>query len=364
VRGARFAVIGQLRGRLHKRPAENVAPPSADLSGRLLYPALDLGAAGDEHCERELAYLSPLARQPGSVLSWWERDLTALPGELPTPGWPQDFLLRYCRSFDPDAPAAAEFLRVYHGLIGKVVQAAPSDDPAQAEDRERVLRWIDNYQALAERLACEEWFLQRFREFLSVLRRELLTPWDRALKTRRFLFFHRTVVTVPLSRAERLAIRDEEMAAALDKLVSAVQQGVEARRQRARAFEAALAQWRTWCSGASWVDAVARLETDALRQWHHLEAACRSWDRGWTQAVQGLRRCLTELTATLRPYASLLSSGTAREEVTTRLSRPQREALELEAAEEAATWLQESWPSPGETVEAVFALWELGGPTP
>jgi hypothetical protein len=46
--------------------------------------------------------------------------------------------------------------------------------------------------------------------------------------------------------------------------------------------------------------------------------------------------------------------------VAVRLTRAQREALDLPAAAEAMAWLERNWPAPGEKVEAVFALWELG----
>jgi serine/threonine protein kinase len=360
VREARLAVLEQLRGRLHDRPAEPRPLPHLDPAGRLLYPALDLGAAGDEHCERELAYLSPLARQPGSVLGRWERELTGPAGGSPAAARAQDFLFRYCRRLDLNAPAAAEFLRCYHHLIETVVRASPSADPAQAEDRERVLRWVDDHQALAARLECGEWFVRLFQEFLGGLQDKLLTPWDRALRARRLLFFRRKAARVPLSRPERSAIRDGEMGPALERLAAAVRQGAEAQQQRARDFESSLAQWRTWCSGHPWLESVALLEADSLQQRQDVEAACGLWDGRWSEAIDRLSQCLTRVTALLRAYDPLLTGGPTPEEVTVRLTRAQREGLDLRAAEGAANWLRPNWPAPGDKVEAVFALRELG----
>lgn len=360
VREARLAVLDQLRGRLHDRPGGPPAQPHLDPATRLLYPALDLGAAGEEHCERELAYLSPLARQPSSVLGRWERELTGPTGDSPAAARPLDFLLRHCRRLDLGAPAPAEFLRCYQRLIESVVRANPSADPAQAEDRERVLRWVDDYQPLAVRLECGEWFVRLFLDFLNALKDKLLTPWDRALRARRFLVFRRKSAHVPLSRAERAAVRDRETAAALDRLADVVREGVETRQQRAREFDAALAQWRTWCSGQPWLESVAQLETDALRQRQEVEVSCGVWERGHAEAVARLRQCLTETTALFRAYDGLLGDGASRDEVTVRLTRAQREALDLRAAEAAAVWLRQNWPPPGDRVEAVFALRELG----
>src|SRR5262249_16998470 len=72
VRELRLAVLDRLRGRLQQRAVQTgqAARPGPD--GRLLFPALDLGAADDGHCASELAYLAPLAGQPGSVLDCWE----------------------------------------------------------------------------------------------------------------------------------------------------------------------------------------------------------------------------------------------------------------------------------------------------
>jgi hypothetical protein len=360
VREARLSVLDQLRGRLHDRPAGAGLLPRPEPAGRLLYPALDLGAAGDEHRERELAYLSPLAGQPSSALGRWERELAGPPGDGPAAGRALDFLTRYCRRIDPAAPAEGEFLRCYQGLIDKVVRAGPSADPAQAEDRERVLRWADRHQALADRLACGPWFLASFQEFVTALRDRFLTPWDRALRHRRLLLFGRKAVPVTLSRAERAAVRDEDIAVAQGRLESVVQQGAAARRQRIQDFEGSLAQWRAWCSGRSWLDPLNRLEEEALRQQKELEAACQHWDGGWAEAVGRLRRFLAEVAAVLKVYEPLTAAGAAPEEVTARLTRAQREALDLAGAEEAAAWLRQNWPAPGERVEAAFALAELG----
>jgi hypothetical protein len=58
-------------------------------------------------------------------------------------------------------------------------------------------------------------------------------------------------------------------------------------------------------------------------------------------------------------YDPLLAAAATPKEVTARLTRAQREALDPEAAGEAVTWLRQNWPAPAELVEARFALWEL-----
>jgi hypothetical protein len=63
----------------------------------------------------------------------------------------------------------------------------------------------------------------------------------------------------------------------------------------------------------------------------------------------------------LNSYDSLFAAAPDEEEVTARLTREQKEALILPEVERALAWLQENWPMPSEQVEAVFALWELGG---
>src|SRR5262249_46694386 len=161
-----------------QRPAGATPAPRPDPDERLIYPALDLGAAGEDHCGRELAYLSPLAQQPGAVLDRWEQELSGLAGEGPAAGRGSDFLLRYCRVVDLSAPAAEQFLEHYHGLVETVLRAGLPADLAQSEDRERVRRWADDHQALAERLECGPWFVERLRDYLGTLKDKLLTPWD------------------------------------------------------------------------------------------------------------------------------------------------------------------------------------------
>jgi hypothetical protein len=360
VREARLAVLDQLRSRLQK-PADQPHPPTRpDPARRLLFPALDLGAAGDGACARELAYLSPLAGELGSVLDRWEQELTRSEEDGPVGGRTWDFLLRYCRVTMPNAAAAGRFLGVYDELTGKVHQSGLPADLAQAEDRERVRRWLDDHERVAERLRCGREFVESFRQFVAALCEKLLRPWDRALRGRNFLFFRRHVVRLPLNRAERLAIRNTEMKATLEQLSATVQQGVTARAQRAADFSGALARWRSWFAGRSWLDTLGRLEADALRQRQELEAADDVWDRTWAEFVDRLGRWLKEIDALLDNYEPLLSAEDAAEEVSVRLTRPQREALDPGGAEEAVAWLGRNWPAPSERGEAVFALWELG----
>jgi hypothetical protein len=364
VREARLGVLDRLRARLLKSEGggrhteELFRPPPSDF--RLIFPALDLGAAGDEQCAAELVYLSPLAGQPGSVLDRWERELNGAPGGSPATGRAWDYLLRYCRTVDLNAAVGAKFLDCYRGLIEKVLQAGLPADPTQAEDRERVRCWVDDHEALAERLECGPRFVAFFRVFLQALRDKLLTPWDRTLRGRQFLLFRRHTVRLPLNPAERLAIRNEEVGGSLERLADAVRKGGSVRRQRAADFESALARWRAWCSGPSWLAGLARLEAEALRQRRELEASFDAWDQGWARAVSHLRSSLAKINTLLQPYDPLLSANPAPEEVSARLTRVQREALDLKGAEEAIAWLERNWPAPSEKVEATFALWELG----
>jgi serine/threonine protein kinase len=360
VREQRLAVLDQLRSRLHDRPAEAGPLTYAEPPARLLYPALDLGAAGDEHCVRELTYLSPLVCQPTSVLGRWERELTGAAEDGAAAGRHHEFLVRYCRRFDLDGAAPAEFLNRYHELTEKVAQRNASADPTLAEDLERVLRWLDDHQALATRLACVPPLVSVVRDFLRVLQDKLLTSWDRALRPRHLLFFRRQAAHVPLSRAERAALRDEEVSVALEKLAGAVRQSSEQRAQQIRAFEHALAQWRNWCSGHAWLEAVVHLEAEALRQRYEVDAHCDAWDRAWSEAAWQLRQCLTRITNLLHAYEPLLTMQAPLDEVSARLTRAQREALDLRTAENAMAWLEQHWPPPSDVVEAILALWELG----
>jgi hypothetical protein len=60
-------------------------------------------------------------------------------------------------------------------------------------------------------------------------------------------------------------------------------------------------------------------------------------------------------------YGPLLADPVP-EEVSVRLTRAEREALDQWGAEESVVWLEQHWPAPSERVEAIFALWELGLP--
>jgi hypothetical protein len=359
VRESRLAVLNQFRGRLQQR-AVQVSPPRSDPTHRLVFPALDLGAAGDGHCISELAFLSPLSGQPSSVLDQWEQELSGQERENLAAGGSWAFLLRYCRVVDPRSPAAFQFLALHSDLTKNVLYRGSPVDSAQAEDRERVRRWVDDYQPLAERLECGPRFVEFFREFGQNLKEKLLTPWGRGLRGRHFFLFRRQVVRVPLTRAERLAIRDEELRNALEGISAAVQQSLLARRERAADFAGALAQWRALCLGHSWLDNLGRLEAEALGQRKDLEARCDAWYEEWSQTSHWLRDWLTKTDALLKPYAPLLSADSVADEVSARLTRVQREALDRSGIEAAIAWLERNWPAPSETVEALFALWELG----
>jgi hypothetical protein len=332
----------------------------APAPGRLLYPALDLGAAGQEHRERELANLAPLASQPASVLARWERELSGLTdaGRLAERQW--DFLLRYCRRIDLNGFSLSCYLGCYEGLTEKVARAHPSTDPARIEDRERVLRWLDDHQHLAARLRCGREFGGLWENFLANLRDKLLTPWERALKTSHFLFFRRRAVPVALNRVERAAISAGAVEAGLERLAEAVHEGAEVHSRRSQDFARALAQWRAWGSDRAWLDGLARLEADALRQRRQVDDDFTSWEQESMQALQQLRCCVVRVKEVLRSFDGPLAARPAPEEVVVRLTRKQREMLDLKAAAEAISWLNQNWPAPGEKVEAVFALWELG----
>jgi hypothetical protein len=143
-------------------------------------------------------------------------------------------------------------------------------------------------------------------------------------------------------------------------LETAVREGVAARERRAADFEGALAKWRASFAGRSWLDALARLESDALRQRRDLEAASDVWGQRWSEAVGRLRNWLAKTNTLLSNYEPLLSANPSVEEVSARLTRTQRETVEPTVAGEAVIWLERNWPAPSEMVEAVFALWELG----
>jgi hypothetical protein len=363
VREARLAVLDQLRARLQGRPTEAEPVARSNPEGRLLYPALDLGMAGDDYRKSELAYL-PSSCPPASFLDRWERELSGLTGDRSTAvrGW--DFLVRYCRRLDLSPAPAAQFLERYWGLIEQVVKTHPSGEPAQTEERDRVLLWVDEVQDLAERLEYGPSVVARLEEFLPILKERLLTPWDRALKTKRFVFFRRHVVHLPLSHTERAAIRDGEMGALLEGLVTTVQQAGAVRQQRGRDFDAALEKWRSWHASRSWLDAFLQLEAAALRQREQVEDCGAVWAQGWEVARRQLGDCLSQIRAVLVRYDGLLARGAATEEVALRLTRAQRERIDLAAARAALAWLHQNWPAPSERLEALFALWDLGVTAP
>jgi hypothetical protein len=377
VRDARLVVLDRLRGMMLRTAARaelgagaaDARSPRPEPAERLIYPTLDLGAAGDGHCAEELAYLSPVACQngalpasmPTAMLDRWERELSGLAGGGSSAGRAWDFLLRYCRALDLDSPEAGRFLDSYQELADKVGQTGLPMDLAEADERERVRRWLDDHEALAERVKEGASFVAKCRDFTATLKDKLLTPWDRGLRRRALLLFRRRAVQVPLSRAERLSVRTEDIEAALARLEEVVEKDRTAREQRKRDFDRVLASWRAWCSGRSWLGAVARLEAEAVRQWRDLEAACAAWDAEWEEAVDQLREYLAATAVVLRPYDRLLAPEPV-EEIYVRLTRAQREALDLSGAEEALGWLEPNWPSPGDRLEGLFALWELGLP--
>jgi serine/threonine protein kinase len=376
VREGRLAVLDRLRGMIsaasppagtHPRGIE-VRPPRLEPTERLIYPTLDLGAAGDGHCVGELAYLSPPAApsaggcpsKPDAVLDRWERELSGVGGGLAA-GRAWDFLLHYCRTIDLSSAEACGFLDRYQGLAEQVAQAGLPMDLAEADERERARRWLDDHEALAERTQEGLSFVTAFREFTITLEDKLLIPWDRGLRSKALLLFRRSAVQVPLRRPERLAVRNEDIEVGLKRLARVVQEGQAAQEQRRLDFERVLASWRAWRSGRSWLEAVSRVEAEAVRQWRSLQSACADWDENWHLAVDRLRRYLAEVTKVLQAYDELLSPEPA-EEIYVRLTRLQRQALELHGAAEALAWLEQHWPTPGDRLEGLFALWELGSP--
>jgi hypothetical protein len=362
VRDARLAVLDRLRAGLRRTEVEGAPALSAgaEPAERLIYPALDLGAAGAGYRAAELTYLSPLARQPAAVLDRWEQELSGLAGGGSAAGRAWDFLLRYCRALDPAAAGAGRFLDCYRGLCDRISQTGLPADQEQADDRERVRRWLDDHEAVAERVQEGPSFVAEFRKFTASLKDRLLTPWDRGLRARSLLLFRRRAVSVPLSRAERAAVGNAVVGAALGRLCGAVREGMSAHEGRGRDFERVLARWRAWCSGRSWLGAVSRLEDEAVRQWHEVEAVCAAWEKEWDGKIERLRTCLAEIDTLLKGYDGLLTAGAAEEEVYVRLTRGQREGLDLHGAEEVVAWLEQAWPPPGDRLECLFALWELG----
>jgi hypothetical protein len=358
VRAARLAVLDQLRGQLRDQHVDIAHLPRAKSDGRLVYPTLDLGSAGEDHRRLELANL-PAASQLGPLLDRWERELDGQAADN-APGRSWDFLIRYCRRLDFGPAPAVTFLEHYRALTEEVAQAGPSASATRTDDRERLLLWVDECRQLAERLEEGLAFVRLLMDFLGTLNDRLLRPWDRALKVKRLFLFRREVVRLPLGRAERLAVRDQELGAALDGLEATVRKAVIAGQQRARDFEAALAQWQVWCAGRCWIDALAQVEADALRQRERVSEEAAAWYQGWTTAARYLRDFWAGTRAVLQAVDAKLAADPGAEEISIRLSRTQRNALDPQAARDAATWLQQHWPAPSERVEALFALWDLG----
>jgi hypothetical protein len=363
VRETRLAVLDQLRARLKNLPVEaNHAPPQS-APGRLVYPALDVGAAGAAHCLSEVAYL-PGSNQVGSVLDRWEHELGGHSRDEAGAERNWDFLVRYCRRVDLGSAAAARFLATHRELVAGDNPADSAADPAHAEERERALRWAEDHRGLAARLEKGENFGLIFQHFLVALCDRLLTPWDRALRARRLFFLRRKSAHITLGRTERAAIPDAALTDAAEQLTLEVQHSRVVHRQRGQDFAAALTRWRTWRAGTAWVDAVDRLEAAAERQRQEVEAACASWDLEWESVCRRLHGWVDRVGEVLDAFDLAFAAKTAPDEVTIRLTRTRREALNVSASEEAAAWIRDNWPPPGDSVEAVFALWELGVTVP
>jgi hypothetical protein len=311
--------------------------------------------AGEDHRKNELAYL-PASSTPASILDRWEREMSG----RSSAGRSWGFMLHYCRRVELTQATSEQFLERFRELAESVKKTDRSGEAAQAEERDRILLWLDEFQPLAERLNYGHLFCEEFQIFVAALKDRLLTPWDRALKAKQLVFFRRGAAYLPLSRTERLAIPDQDLVAAVDRLESLVEQGDRARRQRTQHFDAALARWRDWQSGRSWLDAFHQLECDAIGQREQVEAACTEWQEEWKPIHQNLRSCQTAIQAALRPYATLLSSNGVPEEVSARLTRAQRQTIDLDSALAAANWLRQNWPAPSERLEALFALWDVG----
>jgi hypothetical protein len=373
VRDSRLVVLDRLRAMMSpaasSQPKQHAGGAEArqarlEPAERLVYPTLDLGAAGEGHCAEEVAYLAPMtsrngdlpASMPGAVLDRWEQELSGLAGGS-SAGRAWEFLLRYCRVFNLDAAGAGRFLECHAELVEKVSRTSLPKDLAEADERERVRRWLDDHEALAERVKAGPLFLAALREFMAVLQDRFLTPWARVLRAKILLLFRRSAVQVPLRRSERAAIHHEAIEAALERLAMVARDGVAAREQRRRDFERLLGSWKGWCAGRSWLGAVGRLEAEAVRQWNDLHAASTAWEEGWNEVVENLRQYLAEIATLLRPYDALLTLD-GPEEVYVRLTRAQREALDRHAPEDAIAWLEENWPPPGDKLEGLFALWE------
>jgi hypothetical protein len=61
-------------------------------------------------------------------------------------------------------------------LVKQAGQTNSSSEPTLTEERDRVLLWVDEFQALAKRLEYGPMFVARLEEFLPTLKDRLLTP--------------------------------------------------------------------------------------------------------------------------------------------------------------------------------------------
>jgi hypothetical protein len=357
VREARLSVLDQFRGRLDGRSADPALSPLT-ASGGVAYAGLDLGMAGETYRRAELAYL-PTERQPGAIFDRWQRELIGIAdNRVAQRNW--DFIAHYCRRLDLSSSPTRSFLNHFQELAEKVTRATPAAGALRADDREHLLLWVDEFRPLADRLEEGNRFLTVLQEFREALKDRLLKPWDRSLREKRLVVFRRRAVRVVLSRLERVAVPDEKLLLALDRLEETVRKSVAARNRRAVDFDQALARWRAFCAGQSWLGSLAELEAEATRQREQLRLACAGWDRGCTAERDCLRCFSTRAHQVLAAFDALLAVKTTSEEVSVRLTRHEREAIAWEESEAAGTWLSENWPDPGDRVEAQFALWDLG----
>src|SRR5262249_26618383 len=125
VREARLAVLDQLRARLQGRPTEAEPVSRYNPEGRLLYPALDLGTAGDEYRKSELAYL-PSSCPPVSFLERWARELAGRTRDRSGLGLPRPLL--------PAHRPQPRAVRAIPGTLSWADRAGRPDEPVRRAD--------------------------------------------------------------------------------------------------------------------------------------------------------------------------------------------------------------------------------------